>query len=178
LIKKIVVFLKKTSDYINSRIDTYNLFPTLLPFLIGFSILYYYYTKDKFDSESDITQIEGVLSDYSFIQESRGVKRYYIWLEDYECTFQIPADFVYKFNEGMFYAYNLIGKFIELEISTNQLKNLKSDNYIFVLGIKSNNYTFLDRNETLKIEKSKFVLYFGYIFIFIGLFDLYKRIKK
>jgi hypothetical protein len=162
------IFWKNISPWLDRD---YYLFTTAT-ILVTIAIFHHFLTKDKFENDQAITRIKGNFIDYSFVhaQGARGTTRtYYFWLDNYDCTFQIPADYLSFFKRESFKRDIKIGDTLELIISTNRINDLQSDKEVRVLGIKNRKTTYLDENKSIKMERSNAEIYVGLGFLIAGL---------
>lgn len=100
---------------------------TSIAILVSIVTISQFVTREKIWSENDLVAIEGEFSNYSFKHESRGRSLYFFWLNEFQCTFQIPADYLDSFNEIGFVTNTERNDNLKLYISKKQLDNLNSD---------------------------------------------------
>jgi hypothetical protein len=149
---------------------------TSITILLSIVTLSYFFTKDKIRSENDLTKIEGKYNSYSFKKGNRGTLMYYFWLNEYKCTFQIPANYISYFNRNRFIANVKKNDKLNIYISNNQVTNLNSKEKIFVQHIGKQNLIFLNKMNSIKTEKSYSEVYFSIIIFIAGI--LYYVIRK
>lgn len=132
---------------------------------------------------SDLYEIEGTLSNYNFEVKNGGFKKpktyhYYLWLNEFPCTFQIPADFISHFSEKEFKNNTLKGRKYILEISSEDSSNLKLANKrIHIFSINQENFNYLLPSLSLNKKNSKSSIYFGVFIIFLSFIFLLYKIK-
>lgn len=127
-------------------------------------------TKDKVASPADLRSVEGTLSRYSFTNAERGRKLYYIWLDEYSSTFQIPADFLSSFDKRNFEANAIIGQVLSLKISKFDVKKLKEPNSkLFIYDLQQESSKFINGEATIRQENSPMFFYAGTGFILAGI---------
>jgi len=118
--------------------------------------LYIGLTREKIESENDLTEVHGKFSNYSF-KDNTGNKRqghqYYIWIDSYRNTFQIKADYLKIFNGVEFITTVRRGDDIKFTIPKFQTNKLNSDENVFVTSIKVKRTTYLSKDKTLQMEK-------------------------
>lgn len=145
-------------------------------FAVSFMMFLNFFIEDKVRSENDLQYIEGSVVEYSFKQGFRGSKIYYIWLENYGCTFQIPADYLHLFDEFNFRRIVNVGSKVVLFIRKSELKYLKRNKDIFVFHVNDPIYTYLSQKDTIEIEMKPMGLYGGFGFLIGGI--MYLLIRK
>lgn len=148
---------------------------TTITIFVFILMMSHFVTKDKIRTEDDLVLIEGKYKEYSFKHGSRGRRMYYFWLDKYQCTFQIPANYHDFFNKTRFIGD--IGRHdnLKLYISKNSLQNLNSDKKIFVQHIEKQRFVFLDKSKSIEMESGYGSVYFSISFLLAGL--LYYRIR-
>jgi len=142
-------------------------------FCIGFSIYlnYKFFTKEKIESDKDLVEIQGRLSDYSF-KDGTGRKRmgheYYILLDNYSNQFQIKADYLNDFKGVDFITTVNRGDKVVFTIPKSEQEKLNSTDNVFVTSIKVKRKSYLDKNKVIETEKSYTVLYGALGFLVLG----------
>lgn len=144
--------------------------------LVSVLIFYDHFTLDKIKSEQDLICKEGKIVNYSFKHGNRGSKLYYFWLEGLKCTFQIPADFIYDFNEQLFISQVSGNDIIEVCYAKSRQINVNDDKKIIVFQIKSKYTTYLSKIDTIKRESKNSDIYAGIGFFLAGI--LYYILRK
>ena len=152
-------------------VDNYT--ATVACIAVGLFFFYHQLSRPSLNSKDDILQIEGQVNEYSFQRKPghRGtLKQYYIWLDNYPCTFQIKADFLSFFNQRKF--ENEISKGDKLNLTIP--KELESQLYerathVFILSASKNSTIYLSLEETIPKENDKFVIYVGLLFLTGGI---------
>ena len=148
---------------------------TSIAILVSILSISTFITKDKIKSEDDLVKIEGKFSDYSFESGRRGSNMYYFWLNEYQCTFQIPANYLAFFNSNRFVMDINKNDNLELYITKNQLDNLNSEKKIFVQHIEKQRFVFLDKKNSIEMESGFGEFYFSIGCLIAGL--LYYKIR-
>jgi hypothetical protein len=155
---------------------------TTMAIFIGCLTLFAILRKDSVKSTKDLMQIEGQLTDYSFRTGTRGSKMYYLWLDRYPCTFQIPADYLPCFEKTLFINSSLRNEAIQLKLSKKQGEKLyKQGEYVFINEINANGKLLLMEACTISIEKRNYpyAIAFSFLSLFAGgAFYIYKRRKQ
>jgi hypothetical protein len=164
-------------NYIEPWIDRQKFAFTTFSVLAGCWFLYITITKNKVTSSSDLLSISGTMSRYSFIDGEKGTKRYYILLNEYPQTFQIPAEFLSFFAKEKFESDMQKGQELSLRISKFDEKKLGEPySYIFIYELNKGSSSFLNSELTIKQENSYLFYYWGTGFIIAGLgFYLFKK---
>ena len=146
----------------------------------GLFMFYHQFERPNLKTPDSIMFVEGQVVDYSFQRKIgyRATRRqYYIWLDNYPCTFQIKADFISYFYQSKFETGVIKGDKIKLSIPKeyeNQLQN--NDSKIIVLSISKYATDFLSLKDTIRKENDNFDIYSGLFFITAGgIFYLLKR---
>jgi hypothetical protein len=140
---------------------------------IGLAILYHHFQRPDLKTSDKILHIEGHVDQYSFQQKSghrATLKQYYIWLDNYPCTFQIKADFIPFFNQTQFESEIKNGVSLKLTIP-KELEYQLSDRgtHIFILSASKNSTNYLNLADTIPKENSNFDIYAGLFFIAGGI---------
>jgi hypothetical protein len=147
------------------------------------SLAHLYLTKDKIGPATELIEIKGTLSSYSFEdgtgRSGRG-REYYIALDEYSNWFQISAEYVRHFRSTVFRANTREGDKVVLTILPSEAKKLNSDEKVFVYSIKANKTTFLSLNDVIKMEEDPLELYIALIIFILGfiIFFVYDWIAK
>ena len=143
-------------------------------FLIMVSGFFFYHQiqRPALTSSDDIKEIEGDVQDYSF-EHPHGFRgrltQYYIWLDQYPCTFQIKADFSPFFKKSLFESQVQKGDRLKLSIP-KEFENdvLEENENIFILSASDSVCDFLSQKATLEKENDHFDLYAGLFFLIVG----------
>jgi hypothetical protein len=155
---------------------------TTFTIIIGCLTLFTTLTKDSIRSSNDLIEVEGKLLDYSFKHGSRGTKMYYLWLERYPCTFQIPADYLPCFKKTLFINGNFRNQIVQLKLSKKQSEKLFSiRKNVFINDIYVNGERLLTESCTVNIERRNFPfsIAFSLLFLFAGgAFYFFKSRRK
>jgi hypothetical protein len=171
-----LAFLKKTLIWI----DTYIV--TIATISIGILFFVHQFEKPNLKTKDDIMFLEGNVADFSFEIKSSykaSLNQYYIWLNNYPCTFQIKADFLPYFFQSRFEDEIKKGDKIRVAIPRDfENKLLKNDEFIFILSASKDYIDYLNLNETLEKENDNFDIYAGLLFSMFGIgYYLFKRKK-
>lgn len=147
---------------------------TVAGVVVGLFFLYHQTTRPNLSSKDDILFLEGRVVNYSFKiggPSARATpKQYYIWLDNYSCTFQIKADFLTFFNQTRFENQIRKGDSLKLTIPKkfkNQLFDRETN--LFILSASKNSTSYLSLDETVPKENDNFDIYAGIAFITAGL---------
>ncbi|UOK42156.1 MULTISPECIES: hypothetical protein [Flavobacterium] len=158
-----------------SRLFVLSLFP-----LVGIFFLYHQYERPNIKSIDDITFIEGRIKDYSFKYKGGGraiSRQFYIWVQGYDCKFQIAADYLPYFQKTRFEQNLVIGDSIKIGIPNNEKEKLYEDETILSMSIDSKYGNYLSSSDIIKEENKYFDIYAGLIFLGLG-YGLYLLQKK
>lgn len=159
--------IKKTLKWLN----TYD----AIVFAVAVSLFFFYhqFERPKVKTSADILHLEGKVIGYSF-QLKPGfratLKQYYIWLDNYPCSFQIKADFLSYFYQTKFENEIKTGDIIKLTIPKefeNQIWN--KNNNVFILSASKNSTDYLSLDETIPKENDNFDIYAGLFFLTAGI---------
>ena len=145
---------------------------------MGLFFLYHQIQRPNLKTEKDLIEIKGKIVDYSFTREigyRATLKKYYIWLDQYPCTFQIKADFLPFFSEYRFKKAVKRGDRIKLTIP-KEYNLMKKNEYLFITSLSKLNEQFLKKENTLEKENDNFDIYAGFLFIIGGL--IYYALKR
>lgn len=144
--------------------------------IIGF--IYFSYTgvtREKIESENDLTEIKGTFSTYSFKDRTGSRKQgrqYYIWLENYQNAFQIKADYLGGFDKNLFVSSIKKGDDIKITFPKAHLDRLNSEENVMITSIKANRKIYLSQDDTLKKEEdlasSNMDYYLAFGFLIVG----------
>ncbi len=149
-----------------------NYFASVVAILIGFFFFYSEFNRPLLRSEVDVIKINGVVANYSFkhVPGHRAtLKQYYIWLENYPCTFQIPADYLPFFDKKKFEIDIKNGTILEVEFPKEYENKLSQrEEFIFILSASSQLNKYLELPDTVKKENDRFDKYVGIGFITLG----------
>lgn len=157
-----------------------------LGLLFGFlAFIYFLYTgltRDKINTDNDLTEIKGTYLRYSF-KDNTGFRnfthQYYIWIKEYSNAFQIKADYLRIFDRQEFTTNIRLGDSLNLTIPKRLYETLNSGNKVLVTSIEKQGKIYLNKNEVLEIENdlatSKSDYYLGTMYFVAGLFLYFKR---
>jgi len=155
--------------------------------LITILMLGLHLSKNKPQHKGDLTEVTGILNDYSF-EKKRGLKGfvqvYYIWLQNIETPFQIGADYIGQdngsnFREDQFRQEIRKGDQIKLKVYSDQFAHIHEIDRILIYEIKSNNGIYLQKEHTLKGENESTELYLAiFSFIISLMFGIWSSRKK
>jgi hypothetical protein len=152
-------------------VDKY--FVAVLTVTIGLAIFYHHFERPNLKTPDKLLYIEGQVDQYSF-QRKPGyratLKQYYIWLDNYPCTFQIKADFLSFFNQTQFENEVKKGDKLKLTIP-KEIKDQLSERgtHIFILSASKNSTNYLSLADTIPKENNNFDIYAGLFFIVGGI---------
>ena len=153
--------------------------------LAGLFIVGQFLLKDKVKSKNDLIEIKAALHDYSFKVEkvdntSRALRsssylkyEYYLYLNGFGNDFQIIADFLDNFNRDIFEEEVHNGDVITVLISKNDFKNIDKDRKARIFGVSNNKITFLDYDLSIQKYNEDTLIYFGLVFILLGILLMY-----
>ena len=169
-----VTTIKKILKWVNTYIAT------VAAIGVGLFFFFHQLERPNLKTPDKILHLEGQVIDYSF-QLKRGyratLKQYYIWLDNYDCTFQIKADFLSYFYQSRFENEVIKGDRIRIAIPKeyeNQLWD-RSKN-VFILSVSKNSTDYLSCEETIPRENNKFDIYAGLLFLTAGV--VYYLLKR
>jgi hypothetical protein len=139
-------------------------------------------TRDKINTDNDLTEIKGTYLRYSF-KDNTGFRnfthQYYIWTKEYSNAFQIKADYLRIFDRQEFTTNIRLGDSLNLTIPKRLYETLNSGNKVLVTSIEKQGKIYLNKNEVLEIENdlatSKSDYYLGTMYFVAGLFLYFKR---
>lgn len=149
----------------------YDFVATIIAIGLGILMIYSKFQGPKLQSQSDTTEIIGHLKNYSFKHLPSGgrtgtVKQYYIWLDEYPCTFQIKADYLPIFDQSTFLVKVNLGDKLKVTIPKEYENRLsKQDEFIFITSLSSLSTDYLRIENTIKKENDNFYFYLGILFI-------------
>jgi len=128
--------------------------------------------KESILDSKDVIEIHGTLNEYSF-EKVPGYKhllqQYYISLNEYECTFQIKADFIPFFDKHQFIMDLWKGLPLEVSIPKSSLDKLKkNEKPICVMSIRTSKNEYLSLNQTIEKHGSNLDIYAGICFLLVG----------
>jgi hypothetical protein len=147
---------------------------TVASLAVGLFFLYHHTTRPTLSSSDDILNIGGRITNYSFKiggPSARATsKQYYIWLDNYPCTFQIKADFLSFFYQTKFENEIKKGDNLKLTIPKEYESQLyERGRNIFILSASKGSTDYLSLDETIPKENDNFDIYAGLAFITAGL---------
>jgi hypothetical protein len=151
-------------------VDQYTL--TIAAIGIGIFFFYHHYTRPRLKAPDDVVYVEGRVADYLFQHKPENrvaLKKYYIWLDNYACTFQIKTDYLSYFYQSRFERDVKKGDSIRLSIPKvyeYQLNNRKSK--IVVLSVTKDSAEYLKLIETIPKATNNFDLYAGLFLLATG----------
>lgn len=153
------------------------------------SFCYFVYqgvNRDFLKSEQDLINVEGRYTHHTFL-DNTGFKNmgreYYIWIEGYSNRFQIPANYLGVFQKALFEQKVNKGDKILISYARTQIDRINSNEDIFLTSLRINGFTYLNKNEVLKIEdklsKSNSDFYIGLMYLVAGLIVFIRyRLKR
>lgn len=141
---------------------------------IGLGILFIYNDSQgpNLQSQGETTEITAHVTNYSFkhIPGYRGTsKQYYIWFDEYPCTFQIKADYLSIFDQLSFIAMVSPGDKLTATFPKEYENKLsKQDEFIFISSLSNSSTDFLRLEDAIKKENDNLLFYVGVLFIIGG----------
>jgi len=147
---------------------------------IGLFFIFHHFGRPNLKTPSSVVYVEGKVTDYSFPHKPGhkvAPKQYYIWLDNYACTFQIKSDFISYFYRSRFERDVKKGDSIKLAIPKvyeNKLQDRRSN--IFILSTSKNSADYLRLSETIPKENNHFDIYAGLFFLTAG--GIYYLLKR
>lgn len=142
--------------------------------------------RDFIKSEQDLISFEGQYADHTFL-DNTGFKNmgreYYIWIEGYSNRFQVPANYLGVFQKALFDQKVKKGDKISISYARTQNDRINSNEDIFLTSVRISGFTYLNKNEVLKIEdelsKSNSDYYIGLMYLGAGLIVFIRhRLKR
>jgi hypothetical protein len=103
----------------------------------------------KVSSPGELAVVEGRISSYSFLDDSKGIHQYAIHLSEYAATFQIPAEFANYFAKGSFESNLLKGDTLSVSIPADSAGKLASGGMIPIFAARTKTASYLDEHYTL-----------------------------
>ena len=140
-----------------------------LSILVSVFIFFHALTKDKVENEKELICINGNVIDYSYETGTHNSQMYYFWTDNYNCTFQVPADFLKNFNSFSFQGEITRNPKMKICISKSQENKLHTDMKVFVYHIENQYSIYLNKNSTLKIENANIEIIVGFFFFLFGI---------
>lgn len=171
--------LRNMWKYIEPWIDKRQYAFVSFSVLIGLWLFVSAIITQKVSSASDLINIDGTLSKYSFIDGNRGTKKYYIWLTQYKATFQIPADFLNYFEKNQFENFFAEGQILFIGIAKSDQNKLgNSKHRVRIYDLHNNSLSFLKSSLTIKQENNVLQYLVGPLFILAGICFYFYRHRK
>ena len=142
--------------------------------------------RDFIKSEQDLIRVEGRYTHHTFL-DNTGFKNmgreYYIWIEGFSNRFQVPANYLSVFQKALFEQKVKKGDKISIGYAKTQNDKINSTEDVFLTSIRVNGFTYLNKNEVLKIEdelsNSNSDFYIGLMYLAMGLIVFIRhRIKR
>jgi hypothetical protein len=139
-------------------------------------------TREKITSDKDLIELKGKYVRHSFT-DNEGFQnftyQYYIWTENQTSTFQVKAEYLRIFKKADFIKEVNPRDTIVFTIPKRQLEKLSTADNVVVTSIESQGQIYLNKNETLGIEKelakSNTDYYIGTGLLIAGLFAYFRR---
>jgi hypothetical protein len=147
---------------------------------VGLFFFYHQYERPNIKSSADITFVEGQIKDYFFTYKGGGrasSRKFYIWLQGYDCTFQIAADYLSSFEKKKFEKTLEVGDSIRIGVPNEEKENLNKDEKILTMSIDGKQGNYLAFSDVLEEENNYFDIYFGFLFLGFG-YGFYLLEKK
>jgi hypothetical protein len=158
----------------------YNYTATVAAIGIGLFFFIHQFERPNLKTADKIITLEGNVTNFSFNHKAgykANLKQYYIWLDNYPCTFQIKADFLSYFYQSRFESEIKPGDKIKLSIPKEFENQLRiRDKNVFIFSISKDSTDYLSLNETVSKENSNFDIYAGIFFVIFG--GAYYVLKK
>ena len=148
--------------------------------------LYLGLNREHISGTSDLVSIEGTYERHSFLDKS-GYKsqthQYYIWIVGYGNPFQIKADYLSIFNKVAFEHRVRKGDRIKITYPKFHQPRINTENTVFLTSVRVNDYTYLNKTDTLSLEQGHFQsnsdYYIGLMFLAFGIFGFVRyRLKR
>lgn len=155
-------YLKLTDKY----------FGVIFCLLFAVGCFYMHFDKPKLNSKTDLTNVNGIVENYSFIDDlgwrSDG-KRYIFKFRDYENDFQISANHINLFNKSRFEEIVNSGHKLSIEILKEQRELLNEPNErILAISIFDSKNEYLNSRDVILREQGPSSLIAGFGFIAAG----------
>jgi hypothetical protein len=167
-----------TTKEILSWIDTYIV--SIAAIGIGLFFFFHHVARPHLKTPNDVVYVEGKVTNYSFQPkpgQRAALEQYYIWLDNYACTFQIKADYLSYFYRSRFERDIKKGDTIRISIPkvyVNHLQDRKRK--IFILSVNKDSAQYLRLTETIPKPNDYFDIYAGLFFLIAG--GIYYFAKK
>ena len=165
---------------LNSR--TSAIIRATLCFLIGFFLLYQVISREKIYSKHDLVEIKTCLKDYSLTEIKKVFKPdvyyYYLYIEKYKNTFEIPDNFVRYFDRNNFEKFVKKGDSIKIEISRKSFEELSSRKFIELYDISNSEKTFLKDKDSIEKHNSPGKNFAAAFFLIVGIIILVVNLSK
>lgn len=169
-----VTSIKEILNWVDSYIVT------IAAIGIGIFFFFHHVERPELKTPSNVVFIEGKVADYSFEHKPShrpALKQYYIWLDNYPCTFRIKTDYLSYFYQSRFERDIKKGDSISLSIPKvyeTQLKERKSK--IIILSITKDSAEYLKLIETIPKATDNYDLYAGlFLLTASGIYYFAKR---
>jgi hypothetical protein len=108
------------------------------------------FAAPKVSSPADLAVVEGRISSYSLLDDSKGIHQYTIHFSEYPAaTFQIPSGFANYFARDRFESNVMKGDTLSVSISADNAGKLASGGLIPVFAARTKTATYLDEHYTL-----------------------------
>ena len=141
--------------------------------VVGLFMFSHQYERPNLKSLDKILQIKGKVDKFSFLHKQgyrATLTQYYIWLDNYPCTFQIKADFTSFFDQKGFENDIKIGDIVNLTIPKEFESQLyEREKHVFIFSASKNSKIFLSLTDTIPKENDNFDIYAGLFFIMGGI---------
>lgn len=142
--------------------------------------------RDFANSKEDLIDVESRYIRHTFL-DNTGFKNmgreYYIWIEGFSNRFQVPANYLRVFQKALFEQKVKKGDIISISYAKFQNDKINSTEDVFVTSVIVNGFTYLNKNEVLKIEdelsNSNADFYIGLMYLAVGLIVFIRhRLKR
>lgn len=151
-------------------------------FLIGFFFLYQIISREKIYSKFDLVEIKSCLRDYSFKEKKRILKSdeyyYYVYLEKYNNTFEIPENFVRHFDRKGFEELVMKGDSIKIEVSRKSFEEINIKKFVEVFDISNKDTAFLNDKDSIEQHNSQTKNFAAVFFLIVGMIILIVNLSE
>ena len=138
---------------------------------VGLFLLFHYTQRPKVENQNDLIYVEGRIKDYSFEYKSGGKatsRQFYIWIQGYDCKFQIIADYLPYFEKSKFESTKEIGDSIRISIPNQDKEKLFKNDKIIAMSINDKMKIYLSEKDTIDENNSYSEICAGLFFLTLG----------
>jgi hypothetical protein len=148
--------------------------------IVGLFLLFHYSQRPNIKSQNDLTYVEGRIKNYSFEYKSGGraiSRQFYIWIQGYDCKFQIIADYLPYFEKSKFEDTKEIGDSIRISIPKVDKEKLLQSEKVIAMSINDKMKVYLSEKDTIAENNTYSEIYAGLFFLTLGgiIYALMKR---